>query len=335
MYRLINFKRDSTRLKFSRHKLIGCLIIFVALASVPKAFAQTEDEPKTPITSICLTDHGQLVSGSDYGLRIHDPETLKPKRKIESEIEKHYSIVSSNDGSKIAVSGGSPSESGIIEVFSVPKMELIERFAVFDDIATDVAWRSADQLVAASMTGNCCLLELSQKDSKGDLPTPFNVHSKPILSIEVLANQEIISTGKDNSIRVWQSDSPSKARVLNNHIDIVSGVAVRPSQRNQTLAMIASVSNDGTARIWQPTIGRMIRFARLDSLPSCVVWNQDGSAAIIGCRDGSVVVLDPDSARQVSKTKSDGLIYDLAICKDDNAVIVATENGLRQVRLAK
>ncbi len=319
------------------HVVCSRFVVFILICGsfAEGTNAQINQESSAPFTSVCLTQTGQLISGSDFGLRTHDLETLKPTKLLDSEIEKHYSITASPDGSKIAVSGGTPSESGVVEVFSVPSMELVKRFVGFDDVATDVGWRSEDQLIAASMTGNCRLFDLENKNSAGK-NLSFNVHSQPILAIGLLENQEIISAGKDNSIRVWKFDSPNKARILNNHIDVVSDIAVQPSQSKDNgnkAPMIASVSHDGTARFWQPTIGRMIRFARLDSVPSCVTWRRDGSAAIVGCRDGSILLLDPQTAKQVSKSKSEGWIFDMTLSNDGNSVIVATENGLRRVKL--
>lgn len=329
--------RSSTVSPHSNRTWINCIFILALLTT--HAVGQTKENvaptKPAPATSICLTKNGQLISGSDNGLQVHDVETLKPIKKLDSEIEKQYSIVASPDGSKIAVTGGTPSETGTVEIFSVPDFNLIKRFIPFDDIATDVAWRSDDELIAACSTGNCCKIDLKAESTKQKDNPVFNVHSRPILSIKVLKSQEILSAGKDNSIRVWKPDAPKQARVLNNHIDFVFDLAVRPSQDDKALPMIASVSKDGTARFWQPTIGRMIRFGRLDSIPSCVAWNQDGTAAIIGCRDGTIVSVNPETAKPVGTTKSDGWIYDMALHGTDQTLIIATENGLRRIRLAK
>ena len=311
---------------------LACAVIVLVFLSSP-IVSQTTKRTPSPITTVCLTKDSQLISGSDDGLQVHDLETLNPIQRIATEVEKHYSIVASPDGSKLAVAGGTPAEIGVVEVFSVPEMKLLKRFAGFDDIATDVAWLDEDRLVAASVTGNCCVFDL-KPSSKENSPPLFNVHSKPILSITVLQNKEIISAGKDASIRVWKTGSPSKAGVLNNHIDIVNSVSVRPTQENQVHEMTASVSNDATIRLWQPSIGRMVRFKRLESKPTSVIWNRDGTTAIVGCEDGSILTIDPSNANQVVALKTDGWIYDMHLASDDS-IFVAGEKGLSRVRLSK
>ena len=57
-----------------------------------------------------MTPDGQLVSGSDEGLHLHNVETLKRTKAIASKIEKIYSLVVSPDGQRIAVAGGAPAD---------------------------------------------------------------------------------------------------------------------------------------------------------------------------------------------------------------------------------
>ena len=65
----------------------------------------------------------------------------------------------------------------------------------------------------------------------------------------------------DQSLRVWDQSSGAIVRVLDNHTDEVRDLAPRP--RGEGLPMIASAAADRTVRLWQPTIGRLVRFARL------------------------------------------------------------------------
>ena len=57
--------------------------------------------------------------------------------------------------------------------------------------------------------------------------------------------------------------------------------------------MVASISEDRTVRFWQPTIGRMVRFAKLESKPLDIVWLSDGRHVAVSCEDGHVRLIDP------------------------------------------
>ena len=134
-----------------------------------------------PVCAVYLTPDGRLVSGSDDGLFLHDVQTFERMGQVESGMEKIYSIVASPDEKRIAVAGGTPADLGVVEVYALPEFKLLNRFERFDDIATDVAWRSNDEMVACSMSGDCCELQLIGEESKA-----FNVHSRSVLAIEVL-----------------------------------------------------------------------------------------------------------------------------------------------------
>ena len=283
-----------------------------------------------PVTAIALTPNGQLVSGSDQGLRVHDTATLKPLREIETEIEKIYSIKSSPDGKRVAITGGTPAELGMVEILRLPGLESLKKFEPFDDIATDIAWKSNDEIVVCSMSGDCCNIRLEKKRH-----APFNVHSKGILALEMLPQGQVVSAGFDASIRVWPMNKAKKATVLNNHINAVNGMSLRPNLNHQAgLAMIASVSDDDTIRFWQPTIGRMVRFARLESIPTCVLWNQDGSRAIAGCRDGSIRIVDPETARVLRTIRGSKWIHCIALDAKSGNLFLGHENGILRVKLS-
>ena len=311
------------------HYAIRCairLIVYIfAIGLTSPCLSQTD-----PVTAIALMPNGQLVLGSDRGLQVHDIATLKPRKEIETEIEKIYAIESSPDGKRVAIAGGTPADLGVVEIFQLPGFEPLQKFEPFDDIATDIAWKSNEQLVACSMSGNGCNLQLGKTK-----PVPFNVHSKGILALEVLADGQIVSAGLDASIRVWRPDEAKKARVLNNHINTVNHVSLRPRLNNQTvLSMIASASDDKTIRFWQPTIGRMVRFVRLDSTPNCVVWNSDGSQAIAGCQDGSIRIVDPETAKVVRTIQGNSWIHCLALDVNNGNLFAGHQDGISRVKFS-
>jgi WD40 repeat protein len=281
-----------------------------------------------PVTALALLPNEQVLTGSDDGLLLHDKHTLEPIRRIETDLEKIYSIKVSPDRNRIAISGGTPAELGIVSVFSVTTFKTTHRFGRFDDVATDCDWISSDRIVACSMTGNCCVMSLER-----EISAPFNVHSRGVLSILMLDPVSVTTAGMDNTIRVWKLNQHNDPRVLNNHVDVVNQIAARPSQPANDQPMMVTVSDDATVRFWQPMIGRMVRFARLESIPTCVVWNRAGTLAVVGTRTGKIHFLDPATATIVRTISSKGWINCLALSRDEKSIFVGGETGLNRVQV--
>jgi WD40 repeat protein len=95
--------------------------------------------------------------------------------------------------------------------------------------------------------------------------------------------------------------------------------------------LIASIGADRTLRFWQPTIGRLVRFARLPSEPLAVEWTADGSHAAATFADGHLRLIDPNTVEVVHDLPVlAGWAYTLARSPRDGSFFVGGENGRMQ-----
>ena len=84
-------------------------------------------------------------------------------------------------------------------------------------------------------------------------------HSRSVDTTCLLENgKTLVSSGSDQSLRVWDLETGKLIRSLNQHTKPVHALAAKPAAGS--LPMVASASGDRTIRFWQPTIGRMVRF---------------------------------------------------------------------------
>ena len=83
-------------------------------------------------------------------------------------------------------------------------------------------------------------------------------------------------------------------RALDNHRGPVLDLALRPVSETR-LPMVLSVSEDATARFWQPTIGRMVRFASIPARPLQCEWLPGGRYAVVVSTDGHLRLIDPET----------------------------------------
>ena len=73
-------------------------------------------------------------------------------------------------------------------------------------------------------------------------------------------------------------------RILDNHTGTIRDLATRPG--DHAVPYLASASADKTVRIWQPSIGRLVRFVRLPAEPLAIAWTSDGKRLAASCIDG-------------------------------------------------
>ena len=140
-----------------------------------------------------------------------------------------------------------------------------------------------------------------------------------------------VSASRDQTLRVWNTNTGENLRTLHNHSRDVNGLALQPAASG--LPVVASASADATVRFWQPTIGRMVRFARLPSEPLSIAWVAGAAKLIAGCRDGKARLIDPVSVNTTETLDvSDGWLYAISVDPlDDHRVVIGSTRGLIKI----
>jgi WD40 repeat protein len=288
--------------------------------------------PLPPITALAIAPGGeQAVVGSQSGIGVVSLPDLKPERTLATQIEHVHALAFSPAGEVLAASGGSPGERGAVELWSWPAGALQATFPAGDDVAYDVAW-SGD---AAQLGLACADKTVRLQPTGGGKPAVLRPHSAAVLAVVWLPESDfVLSAGVDQSIRVLAPGSGETVRSLDNHTAAVRDLALSPAQHDGP-PMIASAGADRTVRFWQPTIGRLVRFARLPSAPTAICWTPDASHVLAACEDGRLRAIDAESLTVVEFARRiEGFAHAVAATPDGSAAILAGERGqLRIVSL--
>ncbi len=142
----------------------------------------------------------------------------------------------------------------------------------------------------------------------------------------------LVTGGLDQSLRVWNAITGEPLRRLDNHTAAVLGLALRPGQAAGALPMVASIGADRTLRFWQPTIGRMVRLARLESVPLALAWAPDGRLVGVACADGHVRLIDPDTLAVLADLPAlNGRPYSLVAVPDGGFMVGGEAGQLKRV----
>lgn len=299
------------------------MLPFTLAGALLTSLIAVANEP--PITDLAFTPEAKhVVAVSQSGIHLYAWPELDHKRTIRTSTSNLHSIAFSPNGKYLAVGGGAPSENGVVEVFSWPKGEPITRFDSHNDSVRSVIWQDNDRLLTASIDREIKLWHL-EKETNSILT--LKGHSRSVDAICLIGNgQTLVSTGADHSLRVWDMESGTLIRTMNQHTKPVNALELRPVRDG--LPMVASAARDRTIRFWQPTIGRMVRYIRLDSEPLNIAWTNDGDRVLATCVDGRVRIIDPVEVTVTQDLPAiKGWAYALAMHPHDRSAAIGGING--------
>jgi WD40 repeat protein len=264
-----------------------------AVATLPLTTAAPAASTLPPITALTFSPDGeQIVAGSQAGISVRDAASGEILKSVDVDMDNVHDFKFSPNGTTLAVAGGNPAEKGVVEILHWPTLNRKQRLQLHDDVIYSIDF-SADgsRWVAASGDEVCSVFKVGADTAV----TRFTQHSRGVLAAAFLPDGEtIVSGSRDETLRVWNASSGENLRTLHNHSRDVLALAAKPAAEG--LPMIASASADLTVRFWQPTIGRMVRFARIPSEPLCIAWCNDGNL-VAGCRDAAARLINAQTVQ--------------------------------------
>lgn len=298
-----------------------CLALFAASASGA--------EP--PITAAAFAPGGaSIVIGSHRGVVVLSWPELKPTSSLPTTLTNVNDLRFSPDGTRLAVVGGSPAESGDVEIYGWPTPDLLHRATIGEDIIYQVAWRDDGSVLATAGPD----LTIQLLDNSAKRLRSITGHSREVTAIAMLPGGYLVSGSRDQTLRVWREETGELLRTLNNHTNSVHDIAVRPGSIKIPY-VIASSAADKTVRLWWPVRGRLMRFAKLPSAALDICWTSDGTGLLAACGDGQLRMIDPNTVQITREVQvTDAWLHTITAAPDGASVFAAgTEGVIRAIPL--
>jgi WD40 repeat protein len=302
------------------------------VASILLLFAGTYSaEPPSPITALLFAPDGKsVIAASQNGLATYSWPELKRQQQIKPPFSHLHDLAFSPSGARLAIAGGEPQEKGAVEIVAWPGLQAVQRIEAGKDVVYSAAWSSDGKWVAMACADKTVRLhELASGKTR-----EITDHSAAVLAVLFVsvpadeAKQELLlSAGRDQSIRVFDAATAHSVRTLDNHTAAVNDLALSPA-RGGRLPVVASAGQDKTVRFWQPSIGRLVRFARVPAPPLAVRWLPSGEYVAIACTDGNIRIIDWQTLRIVLEKKvCEGWLTSLAVSPTGSHAVIGDERG--------
>ena len=281
-----------------------------------------------PVTALAISANGmEVISGSQVGAQGRFWPELRVAKSLPTKLANVHDLAFSHDGKQVLVAGGDPGESGGLKIWGWDDAKLVVSSTPHTDLIYRAAWSSrGDRIITASADGTVKVLDGKTLAVLG----VYSGHSRAVLSAAWAPGEEFAVTASvDQTIQLWDVSTGKRVRALSNHVGAVNEVAFQPKV-NDGPPVLASISEDRTLRLWQPTIGRLMRFTKLSSPPRTLHWLPSGKYLVVGCNDGKVRVVDFEELRIVDEQEAYvGRIHSLCIHPTDPFAIVGGEKGVQ------
>jgi WD40 repeat protein len=165
-------------------------------------------------------------------------------------------------------------------------------------------------------------IRLWQQDGKS--VATLEGHAHPIAATAVTLNKQFVLSGDaGGKIRVWTAAGGAAIAELGAHIGALTGLAVHPTQQ-----LAASSGADGMLRIWQlPVVPPKVLSTHPQEVRRVAV-SKDGKFVVAGSADGSLQIINPDTAAVMRELKGQtGPVQSVALSTDNSQLATASADG--------
>ncbi len=204
----------------------------------------------------------------------------------------------SPDKKSLLIAGGDPGQRGCIQVLQWPSGMLqrsIETRAdgkPLSDLVMDIKWFADGSRWIETHWNDGALV----RGTDGQILGSFSGHTGPVTGGLAWSSELAITGGIDQTIKLWRISDGEILRNFDNHTGAIIGLLRWKDPDSK--ALLVSLGRDRTLRLWDPEIGRLIRFVRLPGLPLKMDFSgNDGLVVLLESGKLSCVSL-PDLAIQ-------------------------------------
>ena len=274
------------RRSFLRHGLASTLGAGLAFGDGLNVRAHAQ-AVRGPITTI-LDQGDRVYLGCESRVAVLDPRTGEVHIEVQLPMSKvRRLIIDPLDSSRIVAIGGHPAEAGMLVAFDRDSLVLETPWQHQGDLWNDACLEPETHAwLVASRDGSILRIP---RAIPGAVPDPslqievMTLHVGSVTGLLPLPERQWLSAGADGSLRLYDSAAQQAKREYRQHSAAINAMVALTHAGN--LPQCGTLGADRTFRIWQPTLGRQVRFARLPVVGDLVLPRPDSELVFIPHRD--------------------------------------------------
>ena len=141
-----------------------------------------------------------------------------------------------------------------------------------------------------------------------------------------IPNPRIISSSKDETVKVWDFETGSLLHTMKGHSDKVYSCSISVDNR-----LVASASRDKTVKVWDADSGILLRTLKghTSQVNSCAI-SADCRLIVSGSNDRSVRIWNAETGQCINTlTHHAGSVYSCCISSDSKLIVSASRTFIR------
>lgn len=273
-------------------------------AILPEPSLGGEELETAPATAMHFTAPDRIWIAMENRLILAGWPDLCPLQSLRLPTDKILALGSASGSTSepgLFVAGGIPGETGHLFKISMADLQVQwKREAGLDVLRCLDASPTRGQIATGSHDRKIYVWDLEPEASEPS--SELTDHTGPVTGLLFLNAEQLVSASHDQTLRVWQLQEQRVLRSLQQHAGAIEGLTRLPDS-GSGLPQCLSYARDKTARIWQPTIGRQVRLARLPTTGLSAVLDQDPQVAWIGGDRGEAYAIDLQTVQVLERRR--------------------------------
>jgi WD40 repeat protein/mono/diheme cytochrome c family protein len=279
------------------------------------ALGSTKVEPpvyKVPpvISAMAWSPDGAVLAVSGYHeVVLHKGDGSGIIARLVGEMPRIEAIAFSKDGALIGVAGGSPGESGQIQIWDAKSHKLLKTFQPSNDSLYGLSFAPDGKSVAV---GGADKVARRVRIEDGAVLTDFRAHADWVLATAfTLDGKQMVTGGRDKAMKLIDVESGRFIDDINNPLEQVTALARHPKEEKVLyggdlgVARIYKISDNQGRTAGRNDTNLLVAFERLPAAVTACAFSPDGTRVALGTA-GEVRVYDaggkaPDPAAMAAR----------------------------------